>query len=283
MLQALFRSNLRGFALFTALPALVALGCAVDHNGTSGPLNPGVVGTGDAATGTFSGAGGASTGSGSGSGSSSSSGSGEGGSGGSCSPDVAAPEVILPDTTDPEKGNFTLDEALLDLPEGPGPLRAILETDVGSVTCELRPDKAPNGVANFVGLARGQRPWKDPITKKWVKRRFYDGLLFHGVDTTRKLVFSGDPLADGLGGPGYTFMVETSDLMHVPGTLGYTEVGGVDGSQFYMAAAALPSEDGNDTVFGLCAPVSVISNILTTWKDPPSIKLKTVTITRCAP
>jgi peptidyl-prolyl cis-trans isomerase A (cyclophilin A) len=279
MLYRLYRSKLRGFTL---LSALFSLGCAVDGSGSSGDLfsslGPDRVGTGDAATGAYPTENGASAASGS-----SGSGMGEGGASGGCGPDPVSPNETLPDTTDPEKGDFTLAEALANLPEGPGPLRAILETDLGSLTCELRPDKTENGVANFVGLARGLRPWKDPIAQKWVKRRFYDGLLFHGVDTTRKVVFSGDPLGNGVGGPGYTFQDQISDLTHVPGTLGYSKVSGVNGSQFYITAAALPSEDGKDTIFGLCAPVSVVSSIMTMTKDPPNLHLKTVTITRCAP
>src|SRR5262245_61773611 len=56
-----------------------------------------------------------------------------------CGPDLSAPDEVLTDTTDPEQGDFTLEEALVGLPEGPGPLRAILDTDLGALSCELRP------------------------------------------------------------------------------------------------------------------------------------------------
>src|SRR5262245_20451826 len=64
-----------------------------------------------------------------------------GGTGGAptCGNDVAPPNEILPDATDPEQGNFTLDEALAELPDGPGPLRAIIDTDLGTVTCTMHP------------------------------------------------------------------------------------------------------------------------------------------------
>src|SRR5262249_29506263 len=90
---------------------------------------------------------------------SSSSGSSSGGGGGSmmCGDDVAPPNEVLPDTTDPEKGMFTLDEALVELPQGPGPLRALVDTDLGLLTCTMHDVDVPNAVANFIGLARGRR------------------------------------------------------------------------------------------------------------------------------
>src|SRR5262245_29035579 len=62
---------------------------------------------------------------------------------------------------DPAKGNFTLEEATKGL-AGTGPLTAKIETTLGVFTCELYDKQAPMTVANFVGLARGVRPWKDP-------------------------------------------------------------------------------------------------------------------------
>src|SRR5690348_10883979 len=77
-----------------------------------------------------------------------------------CGPDTSAPNETLSGTTDPAMGMFTMAEALDGLPDGPGPLRAIIDTDLGTLTCTLRDDKTPNAVANFIGLARGIRPWK---------------------------------------------------------------------------------------------------------------------------
>jgi peptidyl-prolyl cis-trans isomerase A (cyclophilin A) len=212
------------------------------------------------------------------------------GTGGSvpCGPDTSMPDEVLPDTTDPAKGMFTIDQALAGLPDGPGPLRAIIDTDQGTLTCELRPDKAPNGVANFVGLARGVRPWRDPVAKKWVLRRFYDGLTFHRV-IPQFVAQGGDPLGTGFGGPGYKFADEISDLLHEPGALAYANSGAnTNGSQFYVAEEALPNLDGGYTVFGLCTPVSVVTaltGVPTDANDKPMtpLHMKTVTITRCAP
>lgn len=206
-----------------------------------------------------------------------------------CGDDVALPEEILEGSSDPEAGDFTLEEALAGLPEGPGPLRAILETDFGTMSCELYPDEAPIGVANFVGLARGARPWKDPAIAKWVKRRFYDGLTFHRV-IPQFVAQGGDPLGTGFGGPGYKFMNEIAGLTHQAGTLAYANSGtnNSNGSQFYICETPQPSLDTGYTIFGQCEPVSVVSAITgveTNANDKPltPVYLKKVTITRCAP
>ncbi len=36
---------------------------------------------------------------------------------------------------------------------------AVIDTAAGKMTCKLFPDKAPLGVANFIGLAEGTKDW----------------------------------------------------------------------------------------------------------------------------
>jgi peptidyl-prolyl cis-trans isomerase A (cyclophilin A) len=189
---------------------------------------------------------------------------------------------------DPEGGDFTLEEALAELPEGPGPLRAEIATEEGTVTCALYPDKAPVGVANFVGLARGRRPFLDARTGEWVSRRFYDGLTFHRI-IDDFMAQGGDPLGTGVGGPGYRFANEDSDLRHEPGTLAYANAGrDTNGSQFYITETAQPSLDGGYTIFGRCEPMEVIQAITgapTDSGDRPlqAIHMQKVDISRSAP
>ena len=207
---------------------------------------------------------------------------------GQCGDDVAAPDEILPDTKDPEAGDFTLDEALVELPEGPGPLRAIIDTEMGEITCELYDSEAPTAVANFVGLARGRRPWKDPVTKEWVKRKFYDGLTFHRI-IDDFMSQGGDPLGTGFGGPGYKFDDEVVGLSHVPGVLSYANSGpNTNGSQFFITETAQTHLDADFTIMGLCGPLDVIAALCavpTDAKDKPIDPVHTlsVKITRCAP
>ena len=207
----------------------------------------------------------------------------------SCGPDVDAPAVAdLGVTTDPEMGSFTLAEALDELPMGPGPLRAIIDTDLGALTCVLHPTEAPIGVANFVGLARGRRAFKDPITKKWAKRRFYDGLIFHRV-IPGFMAQGGDPTGTGFGGPGYQFVNEIAGLHHDPGTLSYANAGpDTNGSQFFITETEQTGLDSGYTIFGACTPLDVVpklTGVPRNSKDKPltPLHMKTVTITRCAP
>src|SRR3989454_11809528 len=64
--------------------------------------------------------------------------------------------------------------------KGPGRLTAIIHPTAGDLKCELFPDKAPNTVANFVGLATGKKGWTNPRTRTVEHNRpFYDGVIFH--------------------------------------------------------------------------------------------------------
>jgi peptidyl-prolyl cis-trans isomerase A (cyclophilin A) len=174
--------------------------------------------------------------------------------------------------SDPDAGTWTLDKATAGLPPGKQ-LFADIVTEAGTVTCELAADRAPITVANFVGLARGLRAWKDPKTGRWVRyRAYYDGLGFHRVIPSF-IVQGGDPLsrdwtasAIGTGGPGYTIPDETSNGLRfdVPGRLAMANRGpgtATVGSQFFINEVRTPQLDGGYTVFGQCGPIDVVSKI----------------------
>src|SRR6185312_15296371 len=89
-----------------------------------------------------------------------------------------------------------------------GRLVAAIETSEGTLHCTLFADTRPMTVANFVGLATGQKPWMDPLTGFIQRGRpFYDGLTFHRV-IPEFVIQGGDPLGKGAGGPGYQFANE---------------------------------------------------------------------------
>ena len=72
---------------------------------------------------------------------------------------------------DPKKGVFSLDDAFagdetLADPDK-GTLTATVTTSMGAFECELFEDDVPLTVANFVGLARGTRPWYDKKSDAW--------------------------------------------------------------------------------------------------------------------
>jgi peptidyl-prolyl cis-trans isomerase B (cyclophilin B) len=132
---------------------------------------------------------------------------------------------------------------------------ATLETDLGPVVIELRPDVAPNHVRNFVALA---------------KAGYYDGMFFDRVRheesddpaTGARLdtVEAGCPLGTGemgYGSIGYWLNPEFDDkehpkLPHDEGTVG--AVHGFDpdtaACRFYITLNRAPFLDGNYTAFG---------------------------------
>jgi peptidyl-prolyl cis-trans isomerase A (cyclophilin A) len=172
--------------------------------------------------------------------------------------------------------------------KGGGPkLIATIATTLGTLHCELFPEKAPATVANFVGLATGQKSWTDPSTGKVVKGKpFYDGLVFHRVIPSF-MIQGGDPQGTGTGGPGYMFADEISpDLRHKPGTLAMANAGpNTNGSQFFIDEVEAAWLDGKYTVFGLCKEVEVVTKIATVPRgayDMPRdpIKITKVTIAK---
>lgn len=98
----------------------------------------------------------------------------------------------------------------------------------------------------------------------------------------------GDSLGSGLGGSGYHFADEISDLVHAPGTLAYANSGAnTNGSQFYITEIATDWLDGGYTIFGFCDPVSVvvaITGVPANSADNPltDVPMQSVRITRCA-
>jgi peptidyl-prolyl cis-trans isomerase A (cyclophilin A) len=137
---------------------------------------------------------------------------------------------------------------------------AIIDTTSGKLRCSLFPDKAPIGVANFIGLAKGTKDWTNPATgRKMHGVPLYNGTIFHRV-IPDFMIQGGDPLGTGTGDPGYKFKNETSpDLtFDRPGRLAYANAGpDTNGSQFFITEVPYPSLDGHYTIFGQCDLPSV--------------------------
>jgi len=159
---------------------------------------------------------------------------------------------------DPEQGDFVLEEALANL-EGDGVLWAVLETTSGAIACELFEVKTPYTVANFVGLARGLRPAKDPDSGEWVARKYYDGTSFHRV-IEGFMIQAGDPTGTGMGGAGYVIPDEFDPVLRHDraGLLSMANRGpGTGSSQFFVTLGPTPHLDGKHTVFGRCDEPSI--------------------------
>jgi peptidyl-prolyl cis-trans isomerase A (cyclophilin A) len=137
---------------------------------------------------------------------------------------------------------------------------AIIDTTAGKLTCMLFPDKAPTGVANFIGLAKGTKEWTNPANGHAMKGTpLYNGTIFHRV-IPEFMIQGGDPLGKGTGDPGYRFKNETSpDLtFDRPGRLAYANSGpDTNGSQFFITEVPYPSLNGGYTIFGQCDAASV--------------------------
>ena len=84
---------------------------------------------------------------------------------------------------------------------------AILNTTMGIIEIELFEHAAPETVANFIGLAEGTKPFIDLKSGSQIKRKYYDGLIFHRV-INEFMIQGGCPLGTGTGNPGYTFKDE---------------------------------------------------------------------------
>ena len=116
-------------------------------------------------------------------------------------------------------------------------LKAVIETNKGTINLRLFAEQAPITVGNFVNLAR---------------RGYYNNLKFHRV-IPDFMIQGGCPAGDGRGGPGYKFQDEfVTELHHnKPGILSMANAGPqTNGSQFFITHAATPWLDGKHTVFG---------------------------------
>jgi len=167
------------------------------------------------------------------------------------------------------------------------PPTAIIDTAAGKLTCVLFPDKAPIGVANFIGLARGTKDWTNPATgRKMHGVPLYNGTIFHRV-IPDFMIQGGDPIGTGEGDPGYKFKNETSPDLQFdrPGRLAYANAGpDTNGSQFFITEVPYPSLNGGYTIFGQCDDPSVevvkkIARMPRNTNDRPNDPPKIVKIT----
>lgn len=196
------------------------------------------------------------------------------------------PPAEPPSDGDPLNGKFTLDDATAGL-AGKGALSAQIDTDLGKLDCELYSDKAPITVANFVGLARGLRPFKAP-DGKWTKKPAYDGTTFHRV-IKGFMIQGGDPSGTGAGEPGYVIPDEIwSGATHDKrGLLCMANRGpNTNGQQFFIMDGAALHLDHGYTIFGMCSPDAVIEKLAgVEVQGDHSVKptkIKKITVTRKA-
>jgi len=182
---------------------------------------------------------------------------------------------------------YTIETKDLGLGKG---LFAVFKTNKGEWTIALEEEKAPETVANFVGLATGQKEYTDPNTREKSTKPFYDGTIFHRVIKDFMLQ-GGDRLGQGTGGPGYKFKDEFHpSLKHTePGMLSMANAGpNTNGSQFFITVVKCPWLDGKHAVFGKVVKgmdiVNAISIAPTGQMDRPrdEVKIESLKIFRSA-
>ena len=106
---------------------------------------------------------------------------------------------------------------------------------------------------NFVGLATGEREWRNPATGE-MKRGvpLYDGLIFHRT-IPGFMIQGGDPLGNGTGNPGYQFEDEfqSGRTFDRVGLLAMANAGpATNGSQFFVTVATPAHLNNRHTIFG---------------------------------
>lgn len=179
----------------------------------------------------------------------------------------------------------SVEEANLGLGKG---LYAVFETTLGELVCVLEEEKTPETVANFVGLATGEKEYTDPKTRQPSHEPFYDGTIFHRI-IKDFMIQGGDRLGQGTGGPGYRFKDEFHrELRHTgPGILSMANAGPhTNGSQFFITLVPTPWLDNRHSVFGHVVRgmevVNKLGNVPTGPMDRPreEVGIKKIRIVR---
>ena len=161
-------------------------------------------------------------------------------------------------------------------------------TSEGDFTVRLFDQEAPRTVENFVGLAEGSKQWSDPRTNQKVQKPYYDGTIFHRV-IDGFMIQGGDPLGQGIGGPGYNFADEFHPKLrhNKAGILSMANRGpNTNGGQFFITLAPTPHLDDRHAVFGEVVDgmdvVSKIGRTQTGDRDRPvkDVVIQQVTIER---
>ena len=139
---------------------------------------------------------------------------------------------------------------------------AVIEVkDLGTITLEFYPSRAPNHVEKFKKLAR---------------EGFYDGTKFHRI-IPGFMIQGGDPNTKGddvqtwgTGGPGYEIDGEFNDAPHLRGTLSMARSQDPNsaGSQFFICVDRSSFLDGQYTVFGkVLEGMDVVDELVNSARD----------------
>ncbi len=141
----------------------------------------------------------------------------------------------------------------------------VLETTMGNITIELRPNM-PITAGNF---------------EKLVRQGYYDGVIFHRV-IKGFMIQGGDPTGTGRGDPGYQIKDEfTGTNRNDRGTIAMANSGpNTGGSQFFINVVNNNFLDSKHPVFGKVVAgmdvVDKIANVKTDAADRPLQEVKII-------
>ncbi|WP_285727966.1 peptidylprolyl isomerase [Psychromicrobium xiongbiense] len=170
--------------------------------------------------------------------------------------------------------------------------RATLHTNHGDIRVNLFGHHAPKTVANFVGLATGEKEWTNPATGEKSTDPLYSGTIFHRI-IRQFMIQGGDPLGRGVGGPGYQFDDEISPELDFtePYKLAMANAGiqggrGTNGSQFFITTVPTTWLQGKHSIFGEVADeeskavVDAIEGVPTARGDKPvdDVVIESITV-----
>lgn len=148
----------------------------------------------------------------------------------------------------------------------------VFYTTMGNITIQLADSLVPRTVDSF---------------QVRVAKKFYDGLIFHRV-INNFMIQGGDPMGNGMGGPGYSTPDEYHPtLKNKPGSLAMANSGpNTNGSQFYINLVDNAFLDGRYVVLGMTTDgfsvVQSIGAVQTAAGDRPvtEVKMDSVRITK---
>lgn len=130
--------------------------------------------------------------------------------------------------------------------------KATLHTNHGDIVVNLFGNHAPLTVKNFIGLSNGTQEWRHPRTGEVENGPLYKDVVFHRI-IRDFMIQGGDPLGQGIGGPGYQFKDEIHPELsfNKPYLLAMANAGpGTNGSQFFITTVETPWLNGRHTIFG---------------------------------
>ena len=165
-----------------------------------------------------------------------------------------------------------------------------LHTNRGDININIFTDHAPKTASTILGLAEGTLEWVDPRTGDKTTKPLYDGVIFHRV-IDGFMIQGGDPLGQGVGGPGFKFADEFHPELSFnrPYLLAMANAGpNTNGSQFFITVVPTPHLNFRHTIFGEVADQEsrdVVDAIATTPTGPmdrprEEVVINSVTVSR---